>query len=536
MPRKKKDIPQDNIINISDIDINNPPSGNTLVGIDEEYIDQFSISMQQTLNQLNAMNETGFYNPTMGQDFTQSINISPVVPTQLNLTEWLKNPARHQKSLRDTSQFLDGAIMQYKRSIKHLSSIMTYRYELIPISKVPKEKEKQKKYLSTMDTCNNILRKLNVKYQMEKEIWNVLQNGVGFYYIKDTKHFRKLYELPRDYCYVTGFWDLGYTFAIDLSYFDRAIGLAQTIPEFYYAYEYFIKMRELGVSGEKLAMYQYYPVPIESSWVFMFDPIHADTSPPLKGVFKDALEILNYKDLLKQKTVLDTATLLIQVIKYDDTAKKFIMEYNEAAKIVAATQQLLPKGVKTLASPFEPKQFNFSQSQNMNNILGIGETLYWNSIGINSTMMGGETKSALVLKYSLEGDMSFVDHLYRQIENFINWQLLLGSREYVWQTKFFGNRYTEEEDIKRELTIVTTSNAPIEKLYALRGYEPFEIDPILELEGILDRKSKLKPIIAGNQMSGKDAIENKNGAPEKDTLTEGGENQKTYDSNANSMK
>ena len=176
-------------------------------------------------------------------------------------------------------------------------------------------------------------------------------------------------------------------------------------------------MREAGVRGDKLAMYQYYPMPIESSWVFMFDPIHADASPPLRGIFKDAFEILSYKDLLKQKTTLDTWKLIAQVIPYDKDSKKFIVEYNEAVKVVNMSQQLMPKGVRTFATFFNPQELNFSQAQSMNNINGMGEQLFWSAVGVNSSMMGGETKSALVLKYSLEGDMGFVDHLYRQIEN-----------------------------------------------------------------------------------------------------------------------
>jgi hypothetical protein len=543
LPRKKKEtettpIPSP-ILNIKDIDINNPPSPNTQVEIDAEYMNnfqqQYAISLKQTINQLNALNDRGFYNPQQGQDYIQSVNISPLVPTQTQLTEWLKNPSRNQKALRDVSQFLDGAIMQYKRSIKHFASILTYRYDLRPLSKLPKDADSKKEYLSSMDTCNNLLRKLNVKYQMEKMVWDVMQSGVAYYYIKDTPNFRTLYPLPRDFCYITGNWDYGYTIALDLTFFDKAVGLGEVVPEFYEAYKFFIQMRELGVAGDRLKRFQYYPVPVENSYVFTFDPLHADTSPPLKGVFKDAFEILSYKDLLKQKTILDTVTLLFQQIPYDTDSKKFIMEYNEASKIVSATQALLPKGVRTLASPFKGEQFNFSQNQSMNNINGMGESLYWSSVGVNATLMGGETKSALVLKYSIEGDYGFVDHLYRQIENFINWQLMLISRKYNWSVKFYGNRYTEAEDIDRELKIVTSSNAGIEKLYALRGFEPFEIDPVLDLEKELDRKSKLLPIISGNQMSGKD-VDNKGGAPEKTNLTEGGENQKTYDSNANNLK
>lgn len=165
-------------INIKDIDPNNPPSDTTHVEIGSEYMEnfaqQYALSIKQTINQLNALNERGFYNPLQGQDYIQSLNISPLVPTQLQLTEWLKNPSRNQKALRDVSQFLDGAIMQYKRSVKHFASILTYRYDLRPLTRIPKDADGKKEYLSSMDTCNNLLRKLNIKYQMEKMVWEVM--------------------------------------------------------------------------------------------------------------------------------------------------------------------------------------------------------------------------------------------------------------------------------------------------------------------------------------------------------------------------
>lgn len=530
MSRKKKS----NNRNSSNNQASNNQDGNELM---QNYIQEYAQSVKQTISQINAMQQRGVYNPIMGQDFTQNLNISPYVPTQRELTEWLKNPAKHQKALRDTSQFLSNAIMQYERSIKHFSSILTYRYDLRPLSRIPKDKDGKTSYLKSMDTCNNILQKLNIPYQFENIIWSVMQEGVKFCYITDKDYFMKLFELPDDYCYITGFWELGYTFAIDLTFFNRFVGLQDILPEMYSAYETFIKMRELGISGERLAMYQYYPVPVEKGWVFTFDPVHADASPPLKGVFKDALEILSYKDLLKQKTTLDTWKLIPQTIPYDEKSGKFIVEYKEAENIVNMSQMMMPKGVRTFATLFKPQELNFSQSQNMNQIVGTGETLYWRSVGINGVMMGENVNSALALKFGLEGDYAFMEHMYRQIENFVNFQLLLNSRTYKWKIKMYGNRYSEGEDIDRELKVVISSNAPIEKLYALRGYQPFEIDPMIDLEEELGRKDRLKPIISGSQMSGKD-VNNESGrnALSDSEIGDAGQQTRDNDSNANALK
>lgn len=498
----------------------------------QQQIQQFASSLKQQINQMNNMNKAI---PQVGQDFTQSVNISPVAPTQKQLVEWLKNPSRFGKQLRDASQYLENCIMQYQRSIKHMASIMTFEYDLRPLDAMPKETQEKVTYMNSRDTCNNVLRRLNLKYQFEKINWEIMQSGVQFIYLRETDKFITLQELPRDFCYITGSWDLGFTYAIDLTFFDKIANARFLAPDFYDYYEIFCKMRQLGLGGQEIISYQYYPIPVEKGFVFTFDPIHAQATPPLKGVFKDALEILSYKDLLKQKTTLDTWKLIAQKIPYDEKNQKFIVEMNQATEIVNMLQQLMPSGVRTFASPFTPQEINFNQSQSMNNMVGTGEDLYWKSIGISGNLYGDKNSSAMGILLSLQADFGFVEHLYQQYENFTNWLLMLNSKTYSWQVKIYGNRYTKTEDLKTYSSLVSSNNMPVGKLFGLAGYEPFEVVPLLELEKELGLKELMTPIVIGSVMSGKD-LNNKGGAPKKDILTDGGEAQVNNDSNAQRLK
>lgn len=493
----------------------------------QDFIQKYATSLRQQMISINSLNN-GNYNPQLGQEYQQEINTSTRVPTQSELTEWLRRPYDNQKSLRDVSRFLSNSVMQYHRSKKHFASIMNYRYELTACD-IP-EKDEEESFMNAYGRCLDILKRLNVQYQFENITWSTMDDGAKFYFLRETEHFMTLTELPNDYCYITGTWDLGFTYAIDLSYFDRHAYLKDQIPEFSQAYEIFIKMRELSYRGLELLPYQYYPVPIEKGFVFTFDPIHAEATPPLKGTFKDAFEIVGYKNLLKQRTTLDTWKMIAQKIPYDEKNEKFIVEYEEASQIVNMIQRIMPPGAKTFATFFEPHEISFNQAQNMNNITGLGEQLYWSSLGVAGNIFGMDNKTGLGLQLSLESDMGFIDHLYRQFENFINWQFLLTSREFRFQVKFMGNRYTKLDEIKTYKDIVLSTNMPVSRVFALAGYEPFEIDATINLENILKRKSKMKPIIAGAQMSGK----NKGGRPESSQgeLGDAGEITRDYDSNS----
>jgi len=515
----------------TEIEPQSPPEqdGNDLLNL---QIQQFASSLKQQINQMNNVNRAI---PQVGQDFTQSLNISPRAPTQKELVDWLKNPSRFGKQLRDASQYLENCIMQYQRSIKHMASIMTFKYDMRPLSKMPKDTSAKATYMQSMDTCHSILQKLNIKYQFEKINWEIMEVGAKFVYIRQTDNFVTLQDMPIDFCYITGKWDLGFTYAIDLTYFDKIANARFLAPDFYDYYEVFCKMRQLGLSGSELGFYQYYPVPVEKGFVFTFDPIHAQATPPLKGTFKDALEILSYKDLLKQKTTLDTWKLISQKIPYSEKDHKFIVEMSQATGIVDMLQQLMPSGVRTFATPFDTNEVNFNQSQSTNNIVGLGEDLYWKSIGISGNLYGDKNSSAMGILLSLDADFSFVSHLYSQYENFTNWVLMQNSRTYSWQVKFYGNKYTEDQDLKTYSALVSSNNMPVSKLFGLAGYEPFEVMPLLELEEELGIKSLMSPILIGSVVAGGD-INGKSGAPKKDVLTDGGEAQVNNDSNSNRMK
>ena len=123
------------------------------------------------------------------------------------------------------------------------------------------------------------------------------------------------------------------------------------------------------------------------------------------------------------------------------------MDAQEAQNLVQATAWLLPQGVKTISTPFDPECFSFSSSQQNQQLIGIGEQMLNSSVGVNSTMLGDKTNSALALNFALEGNFGFVEHIYRQLEDFTN--LMISNRKYPSKVKFLGNRYKDRDDLKQ---------------------------------------------------------------------------------------
>lgn len=482
----------------------------------------------------NILRNLNRINPSTGQSFFQSLSISTTKTTQEQLTKWLKDPKNYDQQLRSLSQFLSNNITHYYRACDHLTKILTFNYIMLP-DYIP-QKEADKKIKNSKTKKDKILQKLNVKKTFGLVQDKVIREGVAFYSVKELPKGIKLFELPAKYCYVTGRGEHRLTFSLDLSLFDVMNSLLDVMPELYDTYKYFCAMREFD--GKNAYKYQYYPMPEDEGWVFIFDENYVDKTPPLKGAFKDAIEIMSYKDMLKTKAMIDTYLFLHMKIPYDNETHTLVIEQPVAEYYTQMTQEALPPYASAIVNPFDVEKLDFSGSKSQDNIVGVGEQNFWSSAGIAGTILGESSKSAMTLQFSVEDDYGFVEHMYRQYESFINYWLNKDntSTELTWHVKMFGNRFTDKDKAEAEKSAVQAMGVPIFKWYAYNGYEPYEVDTALEYEKILKLKDKHTTIIPASQMSGKE--DNVGGREEKEAteLSDSGTNTRDYGSNEEKVK
>lgn len=499
------------------------------------YNNMFSVTsnLMAINTAMNRMASRGTYNPPTAQDFTQDINISPDIKDVSTIKQYLEQPAKHQKELRDISQYLENTIMQYERLTDYLGKTLTFKSDVRAVD-YPKTSQDAETWRNGYDRCLGLLKKLNHRYQFELIMKKTMAEGGYFGWFEENDTFATFVEIPSDYCYITGRWDWGWTYAIDLTFYDKLIGLVNVTPELNNYYKKFILMRNQGLRGEKLRPYQYYPVPVEKGFVFTFNPLRAQIIPPMTGVFLDAVAILDYKNILKAKAGLDTLAAISMEIPVDKETGEPIMDAITAQKFIQTAVGVLPKQVAAFATPFKSEKMDFSgSSQTQNNWVGYGENEYWRTSGVGASIMDMTDTNAMAQKYSIMNDHGFVEHMYRQFENFVNLQFLLKSKTYKFKIHYYGNRYTDSEDMKDYAGLVSSVNAPMGKMFGLLGYNPEEVDAVIKQEDLLGWR-EVKAILPASQSSGADS----GGRPSTsiDSKTDSGVNGVGYDSNQTSGK
>lgn len=480
------------------------------------------IALQRYQNKMEFLGSSGFntrtdrefgglgsanYNPFLSKGILDAM-YETGTPTQTKLSEWLANPRKFDRELKRASEHFYNVSMQYRRAVSHLSEILLYNYTLNPISKPADDSEgEKKKWKEAYYRDLAYLPKLNIKNQFPRKGKEAIKDGVGYYYYKETDDFATLIKLPSDYCIMTGVWDWGNLFVLDLTYFDKFGGmLKETCPEFAKQYDKFIKLREMdGVKEKDITKSRFYRFLPGEGLALTGDEF--GLTPVLQGVFRDVLEIDVYKELTKSKTILDTFKLIMQEIPYDSDGDPYL-SVAAATSAISRIKTILPKNVGIAATPLtKSTAIDFTNgAQSKDNIVGTGEQQFWRNVGTSGMIMDTAGNTSKIVEYGLINDYSFVEHIYRQIENFINLRLMMLAKEndskYYNRIKLFGNRYTNDSDLKNYMALVQNLNMPIGKAFAYAGYEPHEVEPMIMMENEIGLKQTMTPVIPGAQQSG----------------------------------
>ena len=457
-----------------------------------------------------SLSEKGIYNPIFSESLMQNLAFTSGSATSDNLQDWLQHPEQNAENLRLLSHYLENANLQYGRAASLLSDIKSYHYDLRCATPNLAEKAKSSEFRASYNKVLSFLRKLNIPYQIRRIDNKACKDGVAFVWFNRTRDTFDMIDLPTEFCHITAPWTFGYLFSVDLTYFDRFAFQQTQVPELWAAYEAFCRKREELVSSHKysraaIAPYQYMPVSPYDGWCFLFDVNRPIKVPPMVGAAGVALDAIGYRDLIKQKAVVDLWRVLAFKIPTDSTTGKMQITYKEASSIIDSIRSVLPENFVAFASPFDTEApINADQTSVMEGLENISNKSFYDYSGIPNALFNSDQKSAAALKLATGALFAYASNgMYASAQNLVNWLIRIEcGTQFDWIVKFHGNKLYEDEEQDRVLKMLSGANAPISYVMSHYGFEPFEIENEYVIENFLTNiKDKMKPLQLGSTMS-----------------------------------
>ena len=536
---------------------------NSLGGIEKATYSVKSVLKKLTVDTLKTA-DYGSYSPIFGEQLVNELYPQSVPYTREKIRTLLKDAEKNSFEIRQAAEYVRNNILQFERVEQYFISLFSFKYYLIPKRSIGKftdlKKSKEKVY--------KFLESLRIKEQFPRITADVIKNGCGFYLFSKKGDMFDFLRLPIDQCKITGVRStFGMCFEVDAFYFQRLYDLGMVTPEIYSYYKELIEskmspaerddngqikrdkdgeLKRIKRANERI----FIPISPLHGCCITADPYRGTKVPLLSALLPDSLDILEYKNIQKQKSILETWCIIPQVIPYEEVEKPKV-PLQLAKQTIAMLQSALPQGVVTFSTPLEVQNPITLQSSNtQENITGLGEQNFFSAVGIAGNVMGvGEAKNQAALDFSNLTDFGFVSYLYGQFDSIVNLLIMIYVNENDWKIKFFGNSYRHEKEVKDASSMFSTNNLPAEYLGANLGFEPQEFEYMLELGDKSKLKDLMKPLVSQFQQSSNQSVSNNTkkdnsnssastdvgGRPELDSdeLSDGGEQARQDETNAN---
>lgn len=419
-----------------------------------------------------------------------------------DVSRWLDNPANNEDNLRDVHLFLLNQSMFYKRLINYFSMILTFDHVLIPITN-NKTKFKSKIFKEDYNSALDFLEMMNIKDQFSTVVRNIVGEGVGYYFLRETKNNLVFQSMPSKYCKIVGKNNIGYEYAMDMSYFNGKESQLGNYPlEIRNAYKKYKKSKN---SNARFKKFNNTVAP-----VFKFDEDTAVAIPPFIALYYDIFDLFDFKDMIKNKMLLDNWKILFQRIPMDTNkdAKKnsFMLDLKNATQFHNAIKKNLPKGMSVVTSPMEITSVNTERTQGKEGMLNYAENSFYNSAGVSNLLFNSEKTGSVGLKYSIQVDEMFVLNLYRQFERWINYKLTLRTTENKFKIIFPDlTRFNQEDRLD---TYLKTAQFGFPKSFVAcaMGLTPNEFKGLTDFENSMGLIEELKPLQSSHTSTEKNDV------------------------------
>lgn len=445
-------------------------------------------------------------------------------------------------TLIQMSNYFYVASGQYRRMVNHIATSHNFSYIYTPIISDFAKGLDYKKLTKSIDKVSDYLAKSYIESTCKYIAFEAAINGSFYGYEREVDNQIVLQELPTSYCRTQYKINGNYAIEFNFKFFDdnyRDTTLKQQafdmLPE------------------EFLSLYNEYKGDTssnkEKNWRLL-DPQFArchriipDGTPFLVGTFPDLIDLVESKEIDKQKSKLDLYRIIVQTVPIDKETNEISLEQTEVEDLHNATRRMITnKQVEIITTPCEVSSIDISnRGQNESDILEHTIASIYDSAGMSQVIFNNSKNNGLAgLKYSVTLDESILDDFIAQCLRWYNYKLsLISNKSVPFELEFLGVTRNNKADMVNMFKEQATLGGSALTMLVASGIPQYKVLSLLDFENnFLQLKSKMLPLASSYTMTSEGTTENNVGKPQsnEDDLSDDGARQKDNETNSNRTK
>lgn len=496
----------------------------------------------------SAISQSGVYNTITQNNLMKSLNIETRTPDFKGIEDALSNPIENENRLISYGQSYYFSSLMYKRNVEYLVSLPSFDLELTCINATKKDYE-SKAYKKDYKIVCDFFDKFDYRSEFRNVLWNMLMEETYFGIFREFENKSTLQQWAWKYAKITGRFEYGLLYDIDLTYFTQGIADINCFPniikEKYKKVFLDAKNNKYVPSSktnQRTGSFAFWTQtsPEDGFWCFKFNDKHNLQVPFFSAMLPEMAIVPLMRQLQVDQSLAAARKLLVSAVPYlkekksSSVANQLAIDADVLGKFVGLAMQGLEKAIKIIALPTEDikgVEFENTDKDTYKNFMAITSSLLSGGKVIFST---DENQNAIETQLSLNLDELLVKSIYPQFENFLNYYVNRKTKNFKWRFRFVGanDRFDRESRQKEAFTYADKGVVLPNKIASSLGLNKIELERELEEANATGFTDKLMQMLNINTMSSNE----NNGRPPKESseLTDGG--QKTRDNASNIEK
>lgn len=500
-----------------------------------------------------GMADAGAFTPYTQNEIMKRMNIATnSTPDGKKIDEALSNPIENEGNIVNYGQSYYFSSLMYKRNQEYLANLPAFDLEISCKNAKP-EDYKTNKYKNDYEEIKKFINAFNYREQFKNITWNIVMNETYYAMFRELGDKSVIQEFPSQYALITGKWEYGLLYDIDMNWFLQGEVDINCYPDW-------IKKRYLEMFDGKQVK-PYIPSnkinkrtgsfalwtqtdPADGCWVFKFNPNHNLQIPFFSGMLPEMAAIPVMRNLQINQSMAAARKLLVSSIPYlnekkaASVANQLAIDADTLGKFIGLATQGLEAAIKVLALPTEDiKGVEFKNTDN---------DTYETFMSITSSLLSGgkvifstkENQNAIESQFSIDIDRMLVKSIYPQFENFLEYYANKHTKKFKWSFRFVGTNDKFDREARQDEAFKYADKGVVlpNKIASSLGMNKIELERELEEMNASDFIEKLRPMIniytQGNVTQGSTPNNGAGRPTSKDSdLTDSGEETRSRGSN-----
>lgn len=470
------------------------------------------------------------------QDIKRGNAQSFIQYTKSLIKQYLQNPYSYRSQIVGVSRFLWRMSTLYKKVILYYATMPLYNYNLVQKVEFAKEPN-VKKMINDYESILKHINHFNFKTEFAVAMALAIRDGVYYGFVYDNGDDGMfLHMLPIDYCKIRGKNSAGqWVVAFDLTYFSkgRNIIFVEGIDGDRSGcwHECFQEAWDIYKNSQDKQQTRWFIIPSKYTITLLsaLDDDFENPLPFLSSSFIDLLDIIDYSQLLADKTELDNYKLLLLGIPLidGDVVDDFKVSEEIARVYKDAIQEIVPDLVGVGLLPglsLETVSFSQNTTADTTDIVNNSIRNLYKTIGVSEPVVSSaDANSAAGIKHSLNNDSAYAYLLVERLEN--NFQYYIDqniSDNYLFSI-LRQTWYNEIEYVNNVRQAATLGSSALVFLEA-QGYTPYEAYCQIIFENAIGIKDIMIPLLSSYNTAWGDTKATKKAATGGDEETSPGRN------------